>query len=68
MLFAVIRAAFSQRRKTLLNCISTAFALPKPDTAALLDSVQIDPTARGEQLDLAAIARLADALTNLANK
>ena len=63
MLFAVIRAAFSQRRKTLLNCISAAFTLPKPDAAALLQSAGIDPSARGEQLDLAAIARIADALT-----
>ena len=63
MLFAVIRAVFAQRRKTLLNNISAAFTLPKPETAALLHSVGVDPTARGEALDLAAIARVADALT-----
>ena len=63
MLFAVIRAAFSQRRKTLLNCISGAFALPKAEVSELLTGVQVSPLARGEQLDLAAIARIADALT-----
>ena len=63
MLFAVIRAAFSQRRKTLLNCLSSAFALPKPEVSELLVSVQVSPSARGEQLDLAAIARIANALT-----
>jgi len=63
MLFAVIRAAFSQRRKTLLNCISGAFELPKTEVSELLQSVGVDPMARGEQLDLAAIARIANTLT-----
>jgi len=63
MLFAVIRAAFSQRRKTLLNCISSAFNLPKAEVSELLTGVQVASTARGEQLDLADIARIADTLT-----
>ena len=63
MLLAVIRAAFSQRRKTLLNCLSSAFTLPKAKVAELLHGVQVAADARGEQLDLAAIARIANALT-----
>ena len=63
MLFAVIRAAFSQRRKTLLNCLSGAFALPKSEVSELLTGIHVAPAVRGEQLDLAAIARIADALT-----
>lgn len=59
-LFRVIRGAFSQRRKTLLNCLSSALGLPKPELAALLEAAQVDPGARAEQLDLAAFARIAD--------
>jgi len=63
MLFAVIRAAFSQRRKTLLNCLSNAFTLPKPEVSELLCSAGVALASRGEQLDLATVARIADALT-----
>ena len=63
--FKVIRGAFSQRRKTLLNCLSGAFSLSKTEMASIFVSAEVDPTLRAEQLDLAAFVRIADALTNI---
>ena len=62
ILFQVIRGAFSQRRKTLLNCLSGAFSLSKAETSAILSAAGVDPATRAEQLDLAAFTRIANAL------
>lgn len=64
VLFRVIRGAFAQRRKTLSNSLSTAFAhIPKDRLAELIASAGLSPTVRGETLDLAAFAALANAIT-----
>lgn len=63
MLFAVIKAAFGQRRKTLVNALSTAF--PKRSKAELTELVVdcgFTPTVRGEVLSIEDFARLADQL------
>ncbi|HHY52292.1 MAG TPA: ribosomal RNA small subunit methyltransferase A, partial [Clostridiales bacterium] len=65
MLFRVMRGAFAQRRKTMLNGLSAALNLPKDQMAALLEQAQVDPGARAEQLDLAAFARISDRLSHL---
>lgn len=62
LLFRVVRAAFAQRRKTLLNCLCAGFGLPKEETRALLESAGVDPAARAEQLSLEEFARIADRL------
>jgi 16S rRNA (adenine1518-N6/adenine1519-N6)-dimethyltransferase len=59
--FAVVDAAFAQRRKTLRAALRPMAG----DTAtieAALDAAGVDPTARGEVLDVAAFARIAEAL------
>lgn len=59
--FRVVRAAFSMRRKTLLNCLSSGLGKPKEETAALLEQAGVPAGARAEQLlmeQFAAIARL----------
>lgn len=61
--FRTVKAAFSQRRKTLLNCLSSNFDLPKDELSNLLENIGIDPKRRGETLDLNEFARLSDALT-----
>lgn len=59
--FAVVDAAFGQRRKTLRAALGQ-FA-GSPDRAELaLRAAQIDPAARGETLDVAQFARLAECL------
>ena len=50
--FQLVRAAFSQRRKTLVNPVSSALGISKDGVRqALLDS-RIKPTARAEELKL----------------
>jgi 16S rRNA (adenine1518-N6/adenine1519-N6)-dimethyltransferase len=59
--FAVIDAAFSQRRKTLRSALAALAGSPAAAEHALR-SAGVDPSLRGEQLDVAAFARIADAL------
>ena len=63
MFFRVVKAAFSQRRKTLLNCLCANFSLPKDEISALLESIGITPSRRGETLSLQEFADIADTLT-----
>ncbi|WP_296538396.1 16S rRNA (adenine(1518)-N(6)/adenine(1519)-N(6))-dimethyltransferase RsmA [uncultured Actinomyces sp.] len=59
--FAVVDAAFAQRRKTLRKALAKAAG--GVDTAeAALRATGIDPTRRGETLDITAFAALAEAL------
>ncbi|MBI1350042.1 MAG: 16S rRNA (adenine(1518)-N(6)/adenine(1519)-N(6))-dimethyltransferase RsmA [Actinomycetales bacterium] len=61
--FAVIDAAFAQRRKTLRSAL--AGIAGSPATAELvLREAGVDPSLRGEQLDVAAFARIADRLND----
>lgn len=64
MFFKTVRAAFSLRRKTLLNCLAANFAVSKTDLTELMSSVGIDPRRRGETLPMDEFAALADALTD----
>ena len=59
--FAVIDAAFAQRRKVLRGALA-GLAGSADAAAAALERAGIAPTARGEQLTVADFARLADAL------
>ena len=58
--FSTVRAAFSQRRKTLLNCISSYFSVPKGIASEWLTKSGIDPLRRGETLSIEEFAMLAD--------
>ena len=60
LLFRVIRAAFNQRRKTLVNALSSGLGLGKDGLEAALTGLSLDPRVRGEALDLAAFAALSD--------
>lgn len=60
--FKTVKAAFGQRRKTLMNCISNAFPIPKNELEELFAEVGIDPKRRGETLSIEEFAKLADAL------
>lgn len=62
MFFRVVRAAFSQRRKTLLNCLAANFQSSKDELRELLLSVGVEPTRRGETLTLSEFAAIADKL------
>ncbi len=60
-LFAIVRAAFGQRRKALLNALSgdPALGWDREQAAAALSAAGIDSGRRGETLTLAEFARLA---------
>ena len=60
MFFKVVKGAFSQRRKTLLNCLSSSFGLDKETTAEKIRNCGIEPGIRGEKLGIEEFARLAD--------
>jgi 16S rRNA (adenine1518-N6/adenine1519-N6)-dimethyltransferase len=61
LFFAVVRAAFGQRRKALLNALSgdPALGWSRERAAAALAAAGIDPGRRGETLNLEEFARLA---------
>ncbi|PHP53660.1 16S rRNA (adenine(1518)-N(6)/adenine(1519)-N(6))-dimethyltransferase RsmA [Actinomyces ruminis] len=59
--FAVVDAAFAQRRKTLRRALAPLVGSPAAVEAAAR-AAGIDPGARGESLDVAAFATLAQAL------
>jgi 16S rRNA (adenine1518-N6/adenine1519-N6)-dimethyltransferase len=56
--FAVVDAAFAQRRKTLRAALA-GWAGSAPEAERLLRAAGIDPSTRGEQLDVLAFANLA---------
>ena len=62
--FRVVRAAFAQRRKTLLNALSGAFGsnLSKQDLAQALAEAGLPAEIRGERLGIPEFAALAEAL------
>lgn len=66
MLFRTIRAAFGQRRKTLVNALSTGF--PELSKTALTDAVTscgFGADVRGERLSIADFTALSDQLGEL---
>ena len=65
LFFRLVRAAFGQRRKTLLNALTGA-GLTKEESRAGLAVAGIAENMRGEQLSLAGFARLSDAVGDLA--
>jgi len=58
--FAVVDAAFAQRRKTLRAALAGWAGSPAAAEEALR-AAGLDPSVRGEQLDVAAFARIAAA-------
>jgi len=60
--FAVIDAAFAQRRKTLRAALA-GWAGSAADAERVLVAAGVDPGARGESLDVTAFARIASART-----
>ena len=63
-LFALIRASFNQRRKTIVNGIVNyaGFSYTKEEVTEALGKMGLAPTVRGEALTLAQFAELSDLL------
>jgi 16S rRNA (adenine1518-N6/adenine1519-N6)-dimethyltransferase len=59
---SVVRGAFAYRRKTVANALSLSLAVPRERITDALRTLHLSPEIRGEALDLATFAALADAL------
>ena len=57
-LFRLIRASFSQRRKTIANVVASGLNLPKPQVLEALRAAGLDARLRPEQLTLQDYCRL----------
>ena len=63
LMFRCVRAAFSQRRKTLSNALTNGLgAYTREQVCAALEAAGVNPQARGETLGAAEFAAVADAL------
>jgi len=64
LFFRVVRAAFGQRRKTLLNALHAAFgdALDRGCVAEAIQQCGLDPRVRGETLGIGEFARLSGSI------
>lgn len=65
LFFKLVKAAFSQRRKTLVNALSSSGAFgSKEDVLKAVESVGLSPTVRGEALSIQQFCQLSDYFTN----
>ncbi len=64
LLFRIIRASFSQRRKQVANPLSGELHISKAELSALMEGCGIKPTARAEELTLEDFGRLTKAVIN----
>ncbi len=62
LFWKVVRGAFAYRRKTLVNSLSLALDVDRAKVALALQTCNFPPELRGERLDIADFARLADVL------
>jgi len=65
LFFKIVRGAFNQRRKSVINSLSreAVLGLPKEAVAAVLNSIGISPTSRPESLGLAEFGKIAGAFS-----
>ncbi len=61
--FKVVKGAFSQRRKTLANTLSSSFGVGKAQVNDWLEAAGVAPNLRAEQLSMAQFADIANAWT-----
>lgn len=61
-MFRVVKAAFGQRRKTLVNALSSGFDVPKEELTRIVTDVTGSEKIRGEQLDLRQFIQISEIL------
>lgn len=68
LMFRIIRAAFNQRRKTLVNAISSQLAeFSKEQVEIALANCGFDSRIRGETIDIGGFAKISDELHTILN-
>lgn len=60
--FALVKAAFAQRRKTFVNTVANTTELSKDEIQNALLSLNLSPTVRSEQLKMEELAELSNVL------
>ena len=68
LFFRVIKAAFEQRRKTLINALNGKVGLSKELITRAVAEAGLDENIRGERLDIADFARLSDVIKKIQNE
>ena len=70
LFFQVVRAAFAQRRKTLVNALSTLLGkdVDKSTIKSLICACNLTETVRGERLSFADFAELTQKIVKLRQK
>lgn len=64
-MFAMIRASFNQRRKTLVNGLMNGMGIPRDVILKALEKMGLSPTVRGEALTLEEFAVLSNEIRGL---
>ena len=68
LLFRIVRAAFNQRRKTLVNALASQIpGVTKEDVEKTLEALGYDTRIRGEVLDLGGFAKISDKIPEIQN-
>ena len=68
LLFRIVRAAFNQRRKTLVNALASQVpGVTKEDVEKTLEALGYDTRIRGEVLDLGGFAKISDKIPEIQN-
>ncbi len=65
LFFKVIKAAFEQRRKTLINALSGKVDLGKDEIKRAVENIGLDINVRGEKLDISEFAKLSDEIVRI---
>lgn len=60
LFFRIVRAAFSQRRKQMVNPLSAELGISKSETAALLEKAGLKTTARAEEVSMEGFVRICE--------
>lgn len=58
--FKFVKSAFAQRRKTLLNTVSSTLNVPKDKLRVILSELSIKETVRGEELTMEQFAQISE--------
>jgi len=67
MFFKVVKTAFSNRRKTFVNCLMNSFSLSREEAQNILTACDIPVMARGETFSLENFKKISDFMVNLKN-
>ena len=68
LFFKSVKASFAQRRKTILNSLSSNYNIDKTKLGLVLEKAKIDPKRRAESLSIEEFSVLAETISQLENE